>query len=92
MNVPEWRCKGWACREVSQLGSDAAQEEACQAVAIDDWQAGRCQPTNEAKANDREVLPQPIPVEAAHSNHRIHHRKNQIDRLETLKGYEVFGK
>lgn len=63
---------------MSQLGSDAAQEEACQAVAIDDWQAGRCQPTNEAKANDREVLPQPIPVEAGDAGN--------AERLVNLNG------
>jgi hypothetical protein len=69
---------------VSKLGSNACQKQTSQAVAIDDRNAGGCKPANEAKSNNREILPQPISIEAVHPNLRGKNTYTQLPSTQTV--------
>jgi hypothetical protein len=53
---------------VSQLLSDAREEQSSQAVAVDCWDARRCDPTNQTEADHTQVSPKPIPWKAVTSH------------------------
>lgn len=69
---------------MSKLRSNACQKQTSQAVAIDDRNAGGCKPANEAKSNNREILPQPISIEAVHPNLRGKHTYTQLPSTQTV--------
>ena len=51
-SLPEWGGKSRAGGEVGELGANATEEQAGQAVAVDDGKAGGCHPSDKTKSND----------------------------------------